>query len=73
MHACFTLPVHERRGRVAAEFDPFEPVRRFWDALRDAFDSSVVCSCLMCLDEAMVQREGREMPGLMVVARKPTP
>eukprot|EP00965_Chrysotila_dentata_P096321 3183187-Pleurochrysis_carterae.AAC.4 len=73
MHACFTLPLHERKGGVAAESDPFQPVRRFLDALRDTFHSAVVCSWLICLDKSMVQWEGRIMPGLMVVARKLTP
>mmetsp|Transcript_56077 Transcript_56077/g.122080 ORF Transcript_56077/g.122080 Transcript_56077/m.122080 type:complete len:253 (+) Transcript_56077:606-1364(+) len=74
MHACFTLPVKtDERAGATSEEDPFKPVRRFWDSLCESFHNAVVCSWLMVLEESMVQWEGRGMPGLMAVARKPTP
>lgn len=69
MMACLELP--EKPGGVAD--DPFKRTRWWWESLRAAFWSAVNCSWLMVLDESMVQWQGRGMPGLMVVLRKPTP
>jgi len=69
MQACFELPTY---GRSESD-DPFNPTRRFWDSLRDAFFAAVECSHIMCLDESMVSWVGRGMPGFMHVQRKPTP
>ena len=53
--------------------DPFYPVRHFWESLRVAFYNAVSASWILCLDESMVKWQGRGMPGLMVILRKPTP
>ena len=73
MLACFTLPQYARGDAAWEKDDPFQQVRNFWDALRDAFYNAVVASWLLVLDESMVQWMGRGMPGLMVIMRKPTP
>ena len=67
MQSCFELPTYEKPD------DPFDPTRRFWDALRDTFRKAVSCSWIMCLDESMIKWLGRGMPGFMWVQRKPTP
>lgn len=68
MHACFAMPEYPNTAH-----DPFHRTRRFWDALRDAFSKAVTASWLIVMDESMVQWQGRGMPGLMVILRKPTP
>ena len=70
MVACFEMPP---KPGTSATNDPFYPVRYFWESLREAFFGAVSCSWLMVLDESMVRWEGRGMPGLMVLLRKPTP
>eukprot|EP00965_Chrysotila_dentata_P252131 6210505-Pleurochrysis_carterae.AAC.3 len=72
MRALFFPPIPTARALFQPP-DPFKPVRRFWDALRDRFYAAVVCSWLMVLDESMVRWEGRGMPGLVIVILKPTP
>eukprot|EP00965_Chrysotila_dentata_P155460 5136073-Pleurochrysis_carterae.AAC.1 len=69
MHAAFALPVHTN-GEVG---DPFQAVRRMWDTCRSVFLANVSPSWLLIVDESMVKWVGRNMPGLMVVPRKPTP
>ena len=86
VQACFALPQWQSKAQTGMEKgkkvprsglhdpnDPFKPTRMFWDHLRWAFYTAIVCSWLACLDESMVQWTGRGMPGLMVVLRKPTP
>uniref|UniRef100_A0A7S3AX02 PiggyBac transposable element-derived protein domain-containing protein n=1 Tax=Haptolina ericina TaxID=156174 RepID=A0A7S3AX02_9EUKA len=73
MLLCFTLPGYTRGDKEWKKDDPFQLTRRFWDALRDAFYQAVTASWLLVLDESMVQWQGRGMPGLMVILRKPTP
>ena len=62
-----------KRSAPFSNDDPFKPTRRWWDALRTAFLFAIVPSWLLVLDESMVRWEGRGMPGLMVILRKPTP
>ena len=62
-----------KRSAPFSHDDPFKPTRRWWDALRTAFRTVIQSSWLLCLDESMVRWEGRGMPGLMVILRKPTP
>ena len=73
MLACFKLPGYARGDKEWKKDDPFQSTRRFWDALRDAFYNAVTASWLLVMDESMVQWQGRGMPGLMVILRKPTP
>ena len=73
MLRCFTLPGYSRGDAGWKKDDPFHATRRFWDALRDGFYAAVEASWLLVLDESMVQWQGRGMPGLMVILRKPTP
>ena len=88
MQKCFRLPTwgrhHDKketqehredvkRSGKYDDNDPFKPTRRFWDHLRCAFFYAVSTSWLLIVDESMVQWQGRGMPGLMVVLRKPTP
>ena len=73
MLACFTLPSYARGDKEWKKDDPFQATRRFWDALRTAFYEAVTASWLLVMDESMVQWQGRGMPGLMVILRKPTP
>ena len=68
MHACFTMPT----GTVA-EDDPFLPVACMWESFRVHLTKAVTPGTLLLLDESMVKWVGRNMPGLMVVQRKPTP
>ena len=68
MHASFSLPT----GSVA-EDDPFRAVRCMWESFRVHLTSCVTPSTVILLDESMVKWVGRSMPGLMIVARKPTP
>ena len=73
MLACFKLPGYAHGDAEWKKDDPFQATRRFWDALRNAFYEAVTASWLLVLDESMVQWQGRGMPGLMVILRKPTP
>ena len=68
MEACFSLPT----GASTAD-DPFYLVRHMWESARQHFVKCVAPGWLLCLDESMVEWQGRGMPGLMVVPRKPTP
>ena len=67
MHAAFALPSAED------ESDPFSLVRPMWDSFAYHFNRTVTAGWLICLDESMVKWVGRNMPGMMVVQRKPTP
>ena len=69
MCSCFELPTYN----TDPNSDKFHRVRRFWDALRDAFFAAIVSGHILCLDESMVKWLGQGMPGFMVVKRKPTP
>ena len=68
MEACFSMPT----GAAAAD-DPFYLVRHMWETMRQHCVKCVSAGWLLCLDESMVEWQGRGMPGLMVVPRKPTP
>ena len=68
MHACFTLPTGD-----VPDSDPFRPVRCMWESYRQHLTQCIDPSWLLLLDESMVKWLGRNMPGLMVVKRKPTP
>jgi hypothetical protein len=73
MSMCFILPEYTRGDKEYKANDPFTKTRRWWNALRDGFYAAVTASWLLVLDESMVQWQGRGMPGLMVILRKPTP
>ena len=68
MESVFNMPT----GDADAD-DPFFRVRHMWEKFRKHFTESVAASWLLCLDESMVEWQGRGMPGLMVVPRKPVP
>ena len=53
--------------------NPFKPTMHMWDCFQAHFLKCVTMGWLMCLDESMLAWQGRGMPGMMVVPRKPTP
>lgn len=68
MLTCFTLPTRNNVGD-----DPFQATRHMWETCRNVFLNAVSPGWLLTLDESMVKWVGKNMPGLMVVPRKPTP
>ncbi|KAL1508654.1 hypothetical protein AB1Y20_004750 [Prymnesium parvum] len=68
METVFSLP----KGDVGTT-DPFHEVRHMWESFGSHFRKVVTPGWLLCLDESMVAWQGKGMPGLMVVPRKPTP
>jgi hypothetical protein len=65
----FTLPVYHMHGAP----DIFSPIRRFVDQWNNAMQAAVSPGLILVVDESMGQWLGKGMPGLMFVARKPTP
>ena len=63
----FTLPTY------GDGTDPFDPIRMFVDAWNTNMESTILPGPTIIVDESMGLWKGRGMPGLMVVARKPTP
>ena len=53
--------------------DPFDPIRLFVDAWNKNMENVLLPGPTIIVDESMGLWKGRGMPGLMVVARKPTP
>lgn len=68
MLCCFSLPT-----RTNTDNDPFMQTRHMWESCRKVFANAVSPGWLITLDESMVKWLGKNMPGLMVVPRKPTP
>ena len=67
MEAVFSMPTGDSDPQ-----DPFYLVRHMWETFRAHFCKQVTPGWLLCLDESMVAWQGKGMPGLMVVPRKPT-
>jgi hypothetical protein len=67
----FTLPQYLNDEGVPV--DPFAPIRRFADQWNAAMAAAVSPGLILVVDESMGQWLGKGMPGLMYVARKPTP
>ncbi len=53
--------------------DPFDPIRMFADAWNNTMEGVLLPGPTIIVDESMGLWKGRGTPGLMVVARKPTP
>ena len=53
--------------------DPFDPIRKFVDHWNRNIANTLQPGPIIVVDESMGLWKGKGMPGLMVVARKPTP
>jgi hypothetical protein len=69
--SAFTLPAYPAAEGTAA--DPFAPIRKFADSWNTAMQAILSPGGILVVDESMGQWLGNAMPGLMFVARKPTP
>ena len=66
----FTLPQHPG---IEGQNDPFRFIRRFVDEWNVTMQHCICPGKFLVVDESMGQWLGKGMPGLMYVARKPTP
>ena len=64
---CFTLP---HRGDLT---DPFDPIRMFVERWNQNMSEAFKPSWVIVVDESMGKWQGKGMPALMTVPRKPTP
>jgi len=62
-----------RCGPPATDADPFLPIRAFAEAVAKKAMESIVPGAVITIDESMGQYTGNNMPGQMVVPRKPIP
>jgi hypothetical protein len=69
--SAFTLPEYPAAEGAAA--DPFAPIRKFADSWNTGIQAMLSPGGILVVDESMGQWLGNAMPGLMFVARKPTP